>query len=365
MKRQISIAALACACMIGAPALAQDQWQSQDQNQMRSLQDQISGTVEDLRIVQTQNQEQHLVLRVQLDDQQQGKTKFVDLGEARDIRNQNIQVNRGTNISITGEPGEINGRSILVANQITVEGQRYSLDDQTRQVSRYQNEQEYYEQQQRTYRAPGQSQDYQTWQSRDQWEQRDRRSSQDQARQMQQQDQYRQSQQYSQDQYRLQSSQYADQSQVIRGEVLSTRDFSLEGQDKRHRLMKVKDASQAGLNWVIDLGPTDGLTEVDLEKGDRVLVQGQSGRLEGRQIVRATQVAKIVDIERKDMAQLQSQSSPQLSSQQQTDREQQRLIQEQISERQQSQQEDQSMQSRIGKPQTGSSDQSTTSPDQL
>lgn len=387
MKRQTTTAALACAFILGGLAYAQERAPDRTQDQMRAQQyqqdqtraqqqrdqeyqrsqretTQVSGTIDDLRIVQTNDRQQHLIVRVQPDDAQRGEFEFVDLGEAREVRGQDIQVDRGADISVQGRQGEINGRSILVAKEVTIDGKQVKLGAQTRQMSRYQDEQQQYEQQ-RLYRAPGQSvRDFQRQQQAP-----------DRGRAQYQRDQFQQ--QARQDQMRRQ---YRDPSMhtgaaqgqmpVIRGEVVSTRDFSIAGVDDKHRLIKVSDARQQGRTWVVDLGPANALQDLDLKEGDRVMIQGEAGRIEGRPVLRAVQVAEVVQLERDFATRTDTQQPTQRLDEMQRERQQsqqdraQQSAQARQKQQQQQQEQDESMRSRIGKPKTGSETQPTTSPDE-
>lgn len=291
MKRYFVIAALAAA--LAAPAFAQQGQQQQQQQQMQRLQ----GTVEDMRYVQTEQRQRHLVLRVQPEGAWQREYKFVDLGDAREVKNQNIQIERGDNISISGQRGQIRGRPVLVAEQIAVEGQQYALDTQTRRPGGLQEPQR----QDRMRRM------HQQYVPEEQRRQRGTPRSQRMGMDREQMDRMRQEhgqRQRTRDPFARETGQRLP---VIRGEVVSMRDFSIQGVQDRHRLIKISDAREPGRTWIVDLGPTNAVQQLNLQEGDRILVRGQRGRVEGRPILRATQIAQFIDLEREFQTQQQSQ----------------------------------------------------------
>src|SRR5690554_6238114 len=94
---------------------------------------QVQGTVDDQRVIQDRSNQQHLILRVQPQDARQGTYKFVDLGDPADLTSQNIRISQGDQIAVTGQQDQLDGRSVFAAEQITLEGQRYTLQQTSQQ----------------------------------------------------------------------------------------------------------------------------------------------------------------------------------------------------------------------------------------
>lgn len=83
----------------------------------------------------------------------------------------------------------------------------------------------------------------------------------------------------------------------VRGTVEAVKDFQISGIDAQHRLIKVR-SERTGKTWVVDLGETNRVAQLGIEKGDRVMVQGEPARINDRPVLRASQLAQVVALNR-------------------------------------------------------------------
>lgn len=226
------------------------------QSGQQSQKAQAQGTVDSYRIVAIEGEpDGHVLVRITPTRTQRGQDTFtyIDLGPARQLEDRNVNIGADQDLVAIGYLGRINGVPILVAERFELEGQRFALQDQRRQTAR-----------------------------------------QDQRRQFQ---------------------QGADAPvHLVRGEVEAIKDFSIKGIKNDHRLIKVSDAERPDRTWVVDLGDTNKLQQLDLKKGDRVLVQGRSARIEGKPVLRATQLAEVVTLD-ENLERFQDQRAQQLRNQ--------------------------------------------------
>ena len=75
----------------------------------------------------------------------------------------------------------------------------------------------------------------------------------------------------------------AHQDRVVRGEIADLRHFELEGHPEKHTLVKIR--FQDGRTQIVDLGPRDDLSDLDLTKGDRITVRAHEGRVLGHDVL--------------------------------------------------------------------------------
>lgn len=270
MKRSMLIAALVLSLGIAGPAPAQQQGQQDQQTRTQ-------GTIDSFRIVAFEGpQDEHLIVRITPQRGQKDTFTYVDLGSARKLKQQNVRVGRDMNLVAIGYLGRIHGVPVLMAERFELEGDRYALQRADRQ--------------RQTARA-------------------------DRQRQFAQQDRQRQFAQ--QDRQRFQRQQrFRDPAvHLIAGEVESIKDFSIQGIQDDHRLIKVIDPTGTDRTWIVDLGEKGQLQELDLQKGDRVFVQGRAARIEGKPVLKATQVAEVVTVDR-NLAQIQEEQQNRRAQQQ-------------------------------------------------
>ena len=84
--------------------------------------------------------------------------------------------------------------------------------------------------------------------------------------------------------------------QMVIGTVTDTRGVSLKGVADRHALLKVKTPD--GRTVVLDLGAEDASKSLGLKKGQTVAARGPLGRINGRPVLFARQVAPVMTITR-------------------------------------------------------------------
>lgn len=77
---------------------------------------QLSGTVQAAATARLVGHGQpHQLVRLQLDD---GRNVYADLGPAGNLRNQDIQINRGDQIQVTGKAAMLNNRPVIFATRL-------------------------------------------------------------------------------------------------------------------------------------------------------------------------------------------------------------------------------------------------------
>jgi hypothetical protein len=323
----------------------QQRFQSQQQNQG---QQQVSGRIQSYRTVSLDGEDQdHVVARIKTQD---GRTKVLDLGKVGDLAIQRTRLDKGMRISASGQSGTINDRSVIVVDNVDIEGQRprtsyrrqqdqqrqqdrqysWQQDQQRQQDQQYSWQQDQQRQQDRQYswQQDQQRQQDQQYGQQDQQRQQDRQYSwqQDQQRQQDRQYSWQQDQQYgqqdqqygqqyamprqqqNQQQSRWQQDQQRQQQGLtrvrgaqgfdaqnqlayIQGRITDMTDVSLQGVPEQHRLVKV----QLGQNQTVvaDLGTREQFDQLNLQTGDTVFVYGNPIRIDDRPVLLASHVAEL------------------------------------------------------------------------
>lgn len=88
---------------------------------------------------------------------------------------------------------------------------------------------------------------------------------------------------------------------IVLGEVVEVRELAVRDQDEPRRIVKLR--TEQGQTLVIDLGAASATLEgVELAPGDRVACVGVLGRINGRPVLFAEQVAALTDITPADEA---------------------------------------------------------------
>lgn len=230
----------------------------QRQNQTIS----VSGEVSTMRAINvrtsTGETRQHSLIQVQ---QSNGQLKAVDLGPVSNVNT--LALRRGDFVQILGNQRTVNGRPVIVAQQVRHEGQTLLVSPFQPSSSRY-------------VRSPL-SRSSSQFQQSSQMRQPTRQSS-----------QMRQTTRQS-----SQMRQTGRQSKAydLNGQIDGFRHINLRnamGQRDQHSLVKI--TLQNGRSAVVDLGPKRNLERIDLEKGKRIQVRGQRGTVDGRNVLLANQV---------------------------------------------------------------------------
>lgn len=199
----------------------------------------FSGDITSLRQVNIRSSsgpsKLHALAQVRLNN---GQTKTVDLGPVNTVNR--LGLRRGDFVLIRGQEKKLRGRPVILAQQLRHQGQTVNLN-QGQTASNQQS------------RSSGSSSQFQqTTQTRP-----------------------------------SSSSQVYD----LSGRIDGFRHLNLRnavGQRGQHSLVKI--TLQNGRSAVVDLGPKRNLDKIDLQKGDRIRVKGQRGRVDGRQVLMANQV---------------------------------------------------------------------------
>lgn len=319
MKRTLMTAAFACSLVLAGPALAQES--IYDQNyEYGSYEATTSGTVDSFRIVNLQGtQDEHVVVRVQPQTTGAGyEFAFVHLGSRNDLRNQGIRIYADQNLTAHGQMGRINGRPVLFAERVTLDDKAFTLGPamRTYRDARTFPAERAPELEQRDYRDRQTARDYQERRMRTQedydevWPYEERRTDGGMGEMPPSAEPFEGSYDRPRNYGEQPRREYTDYDRitrsyegretgepyVIRGEVTSVRDFDIAGVSNAHRLIKIADTTRPGAEttYIVDLGPSDGpLADMELERGDRVMVQGHAARIEGRPVLHATQVAQV------------------------------------------------------------------------
>jgi hypothetical protein len=203
--------------------------QGQRQNTSSQQRQTISGTVDSVRQAEwVASSGQREKRAITRLELENGRTEFVDVGSQSKLRN--LGLNSGDEIQLRGQYATVGGRRVFMADQIRVDGEMFTV----------------------------------------QRSQQQRQGSQARTQSM-------------------RSSQASTRS--IQGTVQGFRHVFLrpsEGQREQHSLVKVQ--LQNGRTLVVDLGPRQKLDDVKLRKGQRITVQGRTGRIDGRPVFFAEQL---------------------------------------------------------------------------
>lgn len=203
----------------------------------------VTGELQSYRELGLQGQpEPHTVVKVRTSS---GRTALVDLGPRVDLRQMGLQ--QGDTVVAEGRRGTINNQPVLIATSI---------------------------------RAEGESQRLQTFTADDQlWLQQSDRP---QSRQMQQRQQRHDPM--------MQQGQMTSTAAPTRlqGELQSFGEVQLRGQQDPHTIVELR--LQDGQRALVNLGPRVDPQDLDLQRGDRVTVEGRRGKINQQPVLMATSI---------------------------------------------------------------------------
>ena len=87
---------------------------------------------------------------------------------------------------------------------------------------------------------------------------------------------------------------------TISGTVTDARGVNLQGVSDRHTLLKVRTSE--GRQVVVDVGAEASAKSLGLKKGDVVAAKGTMGRINGKPVLFARQVAQVMAVDRSNSA---------------------------------------------------------------
>lgn len=203
----------------------------------------VSGRLEGYRTFDLRNERQPRVYgKVRTQDDQ---LVVMDLGTVRDLRQQQVDLQRGMRITGRGAAGRVNDMPVLVVSTMELDGERFRSSDRER---------------------------------------------------------HRQaSQQASQERKRAQihdqpAGGQESRNLIVMGKLDDLRDVSLKGVRDEHRMVKL-DSFHRG-QVVVDLGTDKDVQGLNLRKGDTVVISGRPARVNNLPVIRAEQVAEIASVTR-------------------------------------------------------------------
>ncbi len=209
----------------------QRNWQQNQQRNQRVQQAQLQGQLESWQRKNLDGQrDAHTLVRMRL---QNGNSAIVNLGPNVDLNRLNLD--RGDRIVVDGRRGSIDGRTVLMA-------QRVRAGDRTVRMNN--------------------------------WEP-DQRQARNQSR-------YDRSQMQRGDQAR------SNNKAQTQGYVEAWQRVNLRGQPDAHTVLRVR--LQDGNAKLINLGPNVSVSRLNLDRGDRIMVQGERGSINGRVVLAAEKV---------------------------------------------------------------------------
>lgn len=269
MKRTTLIATPLIALALALPAAAEMQdnqnrqsqqagsqyKQQQQQQQQQQRQIRISGELIDFRTVKLQGQkDKHMLGKVRMDS---GDTVVIDLGPAKRLKQQNFKLRKGQQAQVTGRPGRINDRPIVIVDRYVGDGQFTLI-------------------------VPAATLASQSGQAHG--------SGEGQVMAM------------------PTPRQRAQRGSPVHafGKLVDLQEVDLNKVPDPHRLAKLQ--LSGGRTVIVDLGTDEQLQDISLKKGEYVMIRGALGRINGKPVVFATTVADVVQIDR------QQQSSPSQSN---------------------------------------------------
>jgi len=86
---------------------------------------------------------------------------------------------------------------------------------------------------------------------------------------------------------------------MVQGKITDLREVNLKGVPDSHRLAKLETVN--GRTVIIDLGTGKELNDIKLQKNEQIVVIGEAGRINGKPVLFADQIADIVTINRADV----------------------------------------------------------------
>lgn len=242
----------------------------------RRQQTSFTGRVEDThRISLRGEQKEHNLVRITTTD---GQSHIVNLGP--DKRLTDLNARQGDRIRVEGRRGKIDGRSVVMATSVSVDGETTRIT-----WNRQQRESE------GVYGTPRDQQDQQDQQDRQQ-SQQDQRSQQEQWQQDQ---SYETRKQSDRSEFAPRQGQGQGQGQMreytFRGTLEAFHRAFVEGSDDRHTFVKMW--LQNGESMTVDLGSQVSLAQlglIGLADDERIVVRGKTERKGDRTVLKAESI---------------------------------------------------------------------------
>lgn len=261
--------------------------QGQDAQARRELRNpvRVDGRITAVRTIQLcGDPNRHVLARIRTD---RGNV-VVDMGTVEEMRN--LRLRRNQQVSVLGRPGRINERPVVFANRLRAGGQAVAFarviplqfGDRQAQLQ------------------PGRRQRGQT------------------AAQ------------------RQTAQRMARQNYLLSGEVVETRQVTVQQHEHKHTLAKLRTAE--GRTVVVDLGPAKDL-KTKLDKGKTVAVIGKPGRINERPVLLAEALTEVERIDRTYQQTDRAQTAAQQEQRQQQQQAQRQQKQEQKQQEQQANQQ--------------------------
>lgn len=232
--------------------------QAQMEQQRRSAigQGKASGELMSYRQIHLQGQpEPHTVVKLRTPD---NRIALVNLGPRASLREMGLQ--QGDSVVAEGRQGTINNQPVLIATSIRSEGAARQLQTSNVDDEMWLRQRE------------GQAQQMQQRQERRDWMQ-----SQDTPRR-----------QYRTTQDRQTTGAMAAGTTRLRGEVQSHGTVELQGQSRPHTIMELR--LEDGQRALVNLGPNVDARDLNLRRGDTVMVEGKRGRINRQPVLMATSI---------------------------------------------------------------------------
>jgi plastocyanin len=217
----------------------------------------LQGRVESVREVEIEGQDdQHTLVSLRLEN---GQSKIVDLGPRLDL--EDIDLEEGSNVAIRGFPGRIDGRSVLMATSVRVDGESFEVDPSFDFQSRDRQMSEAGAQRDTSWYSRPQSQ-------RDSWTDM--------------QDDYRQSS------YSSSSGQQGERS-TFRGRLEDFERVDMPGMSDSGRTL-VRLRLQDGRSRTVDIGSAQVIDRLEEGRYDTIEVEGRLSRVGNRQVLMAEEL---------------------------------------------------------------------------
>lgn len=307
------------------------------------------GTIDEVRKINLKNYDGDTYTAKMRDRNDRITVLMLDTPRAQELQQAR---NRNAQVMVSGVSGRVNGQPVLIVEEIRVdrdrqltnrwnsqrhqqrqanrtyspdaddrygykayEDERYDNDQYDRQLMRQQAQRNdrRFDQRNRQYnqqrsQSNNPQRGYTNWWERDDRTQRQRQTdrydrNQNQRRFNQQFNRWDQQRQANQqpdqliDNYqqrdRMQDTGFDQQVKhnVVQGKITSMKDVSLAKVADQHRMVKLE--SQSGKKIIVDLGAKQQLGELNLKKGDRLMVYGVPARINGKPVLFATRVAEL------------------------------------------------------------------------
>jgi len=282
---------------------SQDSRFSQNQSQFSAQSGQFSGTIKAMKTVKLSSGSQskaHTLATVKLD---QGPTLMMTLGEKQNIKD--LDLREGDQVTIEGSAGDVGGTLVFVADKIRSSGKSAQLDNALAQIAGKRSGQssELFSQSSQYGQNSDQRNQYGQSNRSNQWNQSSDQRNQYGQRSNQQRDEYGQSSNRNQQdrqyvrgygfsgnssQNSSWNSSNSEDMDSVQGKVESFRRISLQGEDERHQLLKVRLRDNS--TELVNLGPETTLNELDLMKGDSITIKGQTNYIDGKEVIFAEKI---------------------------------------------------------------------------